>query len=251
MIGTGDLAAIASELAPTGTLRVAMNLVNTVLVREHPRSGALDGIAVDLARVLARRLGVPLLLVTYHGAGTVMEAAGTGAWDVAFLAIEPARAARALFTEPYLLIAGGYAVAADSPLRSADEADRPGARVVVGAGSAYDLYLTRTLRHASLVRAPAAGSAVTDRFLAGGLDAVAGLAPMLAAFVEGRPDLRLLEGSFMRIRQAICTAPERVAGHRYLQGFVEEMKRSGGIARALRLRDSREAVVAPPGPGTR
>jgi polar amino acid transport system substrate-binding protein len=246
----GDLPAVRGDLAPTGTLRAAINLVNTVLVREHPRSGVLDGIAVDLARVLARRLGVRLTLVTFHGAATVMEAAGTGAWDVAFLAIEPARAAHVAFTDPYLLIAGGYVVEGDSPLRTADEVDRPGARVAVGAGSAYDLYLTRTLQHASLVRAPAAGSAVTDLFLAGGLDVVAGLRPMLATFVARRPALRLLDGSFMTIRQAMCTAPGRAAGHRYLQGFIEEMKRSGGLARALRLRDQREAVVAPPGPGT-
>lgn len=246
---SGDLASVRSDLAPTGTLRAAMNLVNTVLVRKHPRSEALDGIAVDLARMLARRLGVPLALVTFHGAATVMEAAG--AWDVAFLAIDPARAARVAFTEPYLLIAGGYAVAGDSPLRTVAEVDHPGARIAVGAGSAYDLYLTRTLRHASLVRAPAAGSAVTDLFLAGGLDAVAGLQPTLAAFVEQRPTLRLLEGRFMTIRQAMCTAPERTAGHRYLQAFIEEMKRSGSLARALRLRGGREAVVAPPGPGTR
>lgn len=246
-----SLTSVRSDLAPTGTLRAAMNLVNTVLVRKHPRSGVLDGIAVDLARVLARRLGVPLTLVTFHGASTVMEAAEGGVWDVAFLAIDPARAAQVVFTEPYLLIAGGYAVAGDSPLRTAAEVDRPGARIVVGAGSAYDLYLTRTLRHASLVRAPAAGSAVTDLFLAGGLDAVAGLRPMLAAFVEQRPTLRLLDGSFMTIQQAICTPPGRAAGHRYLQAFVEEMKRSGGVVvRALRIRGQREAVVAPPGPGT-
>lgn len=246
---TGDRSTVLGDLAPTGALRAAINLVNTVLARKHPGTGALDGVAVDLARVLARRLGVPLELVAFHGAGVVMEAAATGAWDVAFLAIEPARAARVAFTEPYLLIEGGYAVPGGSPLRTVGEVDRPGARIAVGAGSAYDLYLTRTLRHASLVPAPAAGTAVLDRFLAGGLDALAGLKPMLAALVERRPDLRLLDGSFTTIRQAICTAKVHAAGHRYLQGFVEEMKRSGVVARALRQRDPREAVVAPPGPG--
>jgi polar amino acid transport system substrate-binding protein len=245
----GERSAVLGELAPTGALRAAINLVNTVLARRHPTTQALDGVAVDLARVLARRLGVPLELVAFHGAGTVMEAAATGAWDVAFLAIEPARAARVAFTEPYLLIEGGYAVPGDSPLEAIADVDRPGARITVGTGSAYDLYLTRTLRHATLVRAPAAGTAVTDLFLAGGSDAVAGVKPMLAAFVERRPTLRLLGGSFMTIRQAICTAKAHVAGHRYLQGFVEEMKRSGVVARALRQRDPREAVVAPPGPG--
>lgn len=225
--------------------------MNAVIARQHPTTGALGGVTVDLARALARRLRVPLELVVFHGAGTVMAAAGTGAWDVAFLAIEPARAARVAFTDPYLLIEGGYAVPAGSPLWTVADVDRPGARIAVGAGSAYDLYLTRTLQRATLVRAPAAGTAVTDRFLADRLDAVAGLLPALAALVKRRPTLRLLDGSFMSIRQAMCTAAGRDAGHRYLQDFIDEMKRSGFVARALRHRDPREAVVAPPGPGTR
>jgi polar amino acid transport system substrate-binding protein len=248
---TRDLSPILKDLAPAGTLRAALNLVNTVVARRHPATGALGGVSVDLARELARRLGVPLVLVVFHGAGTMMEAAGAGAWDVAFLAIEPVRAARVAFTEPYVLIEGGYVVPSASPLHAATHVDRPGVRIAVGKGSAYDLYLTRTLQRAILVRAPAAGTAVTDRFVADRLEAMAGVKPALAAFVERRPTLRLLDGSFMTIRQAMCTAKGRDAGHRYLHDFVEEMKRSGFVARALQRSDQRQAVVAPPAPADR
>jgi len=227
---------VLSDLAPTGTLRAAINLANPVLAHKHPTTGTLGGITVNLARELARRLGVAVSLVVFHGAGTVVEAAGTGTWDVAFLAIEPVRAARVAFTAPYVLIEGGYVVPGGSPCVTAAEVDRAGARIAVGAGSAYDLYLTRTLQHATLVRAPAAGTAVADRFIADQLDAMAGVKPALAAFVAQQPDLRLVDGCFMEIRQAMCTAPGRDAGHRYLRDFVEEMKRSGFIARALRRR---------------
>ena len=231
----GGLAPVLADLAPAGTLRAAVNLANPVLARAHPATGALGGVAVELARELARRLGARLKLVVFHGAGTVVEAAGTGAWDVAFLAIDPARAARVAFTEPYLLIEGGYVVPAGSRLWKLADVDGPGVRVAVGAGSAYDLHLTRALRRATLVRAPAAGTAVLDGFLAEGLDVMAGVKPALAELVQSRPELRLrvLGGSFMTIRQAMCMAKHRAAGHRYLRAFVEDMKRSGGIARAL------------------
>jgi polar amino acid transport system substrate-binding protein len=241
---------VLSDLVPTGELRVAINLVNTVLAREHPTTGELGGVTVDLARELARRLGVPLELLVFHGAGTVVEAAGTGAWDVAFVAIEPVRAACVAFTAPYLLIEGGYVVPGDSPLMTIADVDREGARIAVGEGSAYDLYLTRTLQRATLVRAAAAETTVTDLFIADKLDAVAGVKPALAAFAERQPNLRLVDGSFMEIRQAMCTAKGRDTGHRYLRDFVEEMKRSGFVARALLRNDQHEAVVAPPDPGT-
>ena len=237
---------VVNDLAPTGTLRAAINLVNPVLAHAHPTTGALGGVSVDLARELARRLGVPLALAAFHGADTVVAAAGTGAWDVAFLAIEPARAARVAFTPPYVLIEGGYLVPGDSPIQTIAEVDRPGVRIAVGEGAAYDLYLTRTLRHATLVRAPAAGTAATDRFLADRLDAMAGIKPALAAIARRRPDLRLLDGSFMAIQQAMCTAHGRDAGHAYLCDFVEEMKRSEFVAEALRTHDQPEAAVAPP-----
>lgn len=236
---------VLGDLAPMGALRAAINLVNPVIARRDPGTGELGGVSVELAGELARRLGVPLELVVFHGAHSVVQAAGTGAWDVAFLAIEPARAARVAFTAPYVLIEGGYAVPAGSPIAAIADVDRAGTRIAVGDGSAYELYLTRTLQRATLVRAPAAGTAVLDRFLAERLEAMAGVKPGLAALVERRQDLRLVEGRFMEIRQAMCTANGRRAGLRYLRDFVRDMKRSGFVARALQHGGRHEAVVAP------
>lgn len=247
ILNTGTVAPeVLHDLAPTGKLRAAINLVNTVLVQKDPVTGELGGVTVDLARELARRLGVPAELVVFHGAGTVFEAAKTGVWDIAFLAIDPVRAAEVSFTAPYLIIEGGYVVPADSSLQAVTEVDRDGARIAVGGGSAYDLYLTRTLKKATLVRAPAAGTAVADRFASDKLEAMAGVKPALAAFVKSHPDLRLLDGRFMEIRQAVGTPKGHEAGDRYLRAFIEEMKRSGFVADALQRSHQPDAIVAPP-----
>lgn len=244
---TGTVPAeVLHDLAPTGKVRAAINLVNTVLAQQDPVTGELGGVTVDLARELARRLGVPAELVVFHGAGTVFEAATTGAWDIAFLAIDPVRAADVSFTAPYVIIEGGYVVPADSSLTTVTDVDRDGARIAVGEGSAYDLYLTRTLKRATLVRAPAAGTAVVDRFVADKLEAMAGVKPALAAFVGAHPNLRLMDGRFMDIRQAVCTPKGHEAGDRYLRTFMEEMKRSGFVADALQRSRQHDAIVAPP-----
>jgi polar amino acid transport system substrate-binding protein len=240
---------VLHDLAPTGKVRAALNLVNTVLVQKNTETGELGGVAVDLARELARRLGVPAELIEFHGAGTVFEAATKGAWDIAFLAIDPARAANVSFTAPYLIIEGGYVVPADSPLWTIADVDRDGARIAVGGGSAYDLYLTRTLKRATLVRASAAGTVVADRFIADKLEAMAGIKPALAEFVKSRPDLRLLDGRFMEIRQAVGTPKGHEAGDQYLRMFIEEMKRSGFVADALQRSRQFDAIVAPPEAG--
>jgi polar amino acid transport system substrate-binding protein len=237
---------VVKDLAPTGKLRAAINLVNAVLAQKDAATGEPKGITVDLARELARRLGLPVELVIFHGAGTVFAAAKTGAWDIAFFAIEPVRAAEVDFTAPYVIIEGGYVVPADSSLKTIADVDRPGIRIAVGQGSAYDLYLTRTLKHATLVRAPAAGTAVTDRFFADKLDVVAGVKPILVAFARNHPNLRVMDGSFMEIQQAMGTPKGRDAAARYLRGFVEEMKASGFVADALKRSNQPSATVAPP-----
>lgn len=240
---------VLHDLAPQGKLRAAINLVNTVLAQQDPVTGELGGVTVELARELARRLAVPVELIVFHGAGTVFEAATKGAWDIAFLANDPVRAANVSFTAPYLIIEGGYVVPADSPLMTVTDVDRGGARIVVGEGSAYDLYLTRTLKEATLVRVLAAGTAVADRFAADQLEAMAGVKPALAELVKARPSLRLLDGRFMEIRQAVGTPKGHEAGDRYLRTFIEEMKRSGFIADALRRSRQHDAIVAPPETG--
>jgi polar amino acid transport system substrate-binding protein len=233
------------SLVPTGTLRAAINLGNPVLARRE--GGELRGVSVDLARELAKRVVMPLQFVVYESAGAVVFAAAGQAWDVAFVAIDPARGREMLQTNPYLIIEGAYLVAADSPIRSNDEVDRPGVRIAVGKGSAYDLFLSRALKQAQIVYAPTS-PAVTDVFVAQKLDVAAGVRQQLEADAKRLPGLRVLDGRFMVIQQAMATLPGREAGLAYLNSFVEEMKSSGFVAQALAQHRIEGAQVAPPGP---
>lgn len=236
---------VLRDLAPQGRVRVAINFGNPVLAQKDPASGEPRGVSTDLARELGRQLGVPIEFVTYPGAGQVFDALASGAWDVCFLAIDPVRAAGIDFTAPYVLIEGTYLVPADSPLRAIDDVDRAGVRIAVGRGSAYDLFLSRALQHATLVRAATSAEALalfgTDR-----LEAAAGVRQPLVAFAKTRPDLRVMDGRFMAIEQAVGTPKGRSgAGLRYLREFVEKMKASGFVAEALRASGQTDATVAP------
>jgi polar amino acid transport system substrate-binding protein len=233
------------ELAPHGRVRAAINFGNPVLAQKDPVTSEPRGVSVDLAHELGQRLATPVELVLFDAAGKVSAAAAEDRWDVAFLAIDPERANEIAFTAPYVLIEGTYLVRADSPLRSIEDVDRPGIRVAVGNKSAYDLYLARTLRNAQLVRAPTSQAAI-ELFLSDRLDAVAGVRQPLKQVAAGRPDLRVLDGRFMAIEQAMGTPKRNVAGARYLRWFVEEMKASGFVAQSLLRSGQREATVAPP-----
>ena len=233
-----------SELAPTGKLRAAINFGNPVLAQRDQASGEPRGVSVDLAGELARRLGVPVELVTYNSAGKVFEALKTGAWDIAFLAIDPARATEIAFTAPYVIIEGIYLVPADSPLRRIQDIDREGVRVAVGNKSAYDLYLTRTLKRAQLVRVPTSAEAL-DVFLKDKLEAAAGVKQPILQFAKIHPNVRVIDGRFMVIEQAMGTPKGREAGLLYLREFIEEMKASGFVARGLEKSGQGDATVAP------
>jgi len=236
-----------SELAPTGKLRAAINFGNPVLAQKDPVSGEPRGVSVDLARELGRRLGVPVELVTFDAAGKVFDALKTDAWDIAFLAIDPARATEIAFTAPYVVIEGTYLVLADSPLHTIEDVDRDGVRVAVGNKSAYDLYLTRTLKRAKLVRVPTSPEAI-DVFLKDKLEAAAGVKQPLLQFAKTHPNVRVMDGRFMAIEQAMGTAKGREAGARYLREFIEEMKASGFVARGLEKSGQGDATVAPRAP---
>jgi polar amino acid transport system substrate-binding protein len=237
---------VVKELAPTGKLRAALNFGNGVLVQGSPDDP--KGVTPDLARELAKRLGVPLQLIAYQAAGKVFEALKTGEWDVAFFAIEPVRAAEVDFTAPYVLIEGTYMVLKDSPLKVIADVDRPGVRIAVGVGSAYDLYLTRNLKNATLVRAKIGGGrAMIDLFLDEKLEAAAGVKQPLVEFARTDPRVRVMDGRFQVIEQAMGTPRGRTAGAKYLRGFVEEMKASGFVADALKRSNQPDAEVAPPG----
>jgi polar amino acid transport system substrate-binding protein len=239
--------AARSELAPNGQLRAAINFGNPILATKDASSGEPRGVSVDLSRELARRLGVPVQFVTYDAAGKVVEGLKSGAWDVAYVAIDPARAVDISYTAPYVLIEGAYLVSQDSPIRSNAEVDRDGVRIVVGAGSAYDLFLSRNLKHAKIVRAPTS-PAVTDMFVAQKLDVAAGVKQQLEADARRIPGLRMLEGRFMVINQAMGTPKGREAGAKYLREFIEEMKASGFVAQALARHRIEGASVAPKAP---
>lgn len=236
---------VVKDLAPTGKLRVAINFGNSVLAQKDPASGEPRGVSVDLARELGRRLAVPVELIGYDAAGKVFDALKTGAWDIAFLAIDPARATEIAFTAPYVVIEGTYVVPADSPLRSIGDVDREGVRVAVGNKSAYDLYLTRTLKRAQLIRVPTSPAAI-DLFMKDRLEVVAGVKQPLVEFAKGNPALRVMDGRFMAIEQAMGTPRGRETGARYLREFIEEMKASGFVAAGLRRSGQPDATVAPP-----
>src|SRR4029079_12327107 len=184
---------------------------NPILATRDPATGEARGTSVDLARELGRRLGVPVELVLYPSAGKVVEALSSSAWDVAFVAIDPARAVDMEFTAPYVIIEGAYLVPRDSSIRSNADVDRDGVRVVVGAGSAYDLYLSRELKRAQLVRAPTSPP-VVDTTVAPHAEVAAGVKQQLESDAKRVPGVRLLDGRFMVIEQAMGTPPPRPAG---------------------------------------
>ena len=230
---------VVKQLAPNGKLRAAINLGNPVLAQGTP--DAPRGVTVDLARELARRTGLALELVPFSAAGKVFEALQAGAWDVAFLAIEPVRAAEIAFTAPYVIIEGVYLVPKDSELKTIADVDRPGVRIGVNKNSAYDLYLTRTLEHAQLVR----GEDGVRLFVDQKLEAAAGVKQPIAAYAQKHPEVRVMDGRFMEIRQAMGTPRSRAAAAAYLRTFIEEMKASGFVADALKRSSQLDAVVAP------
>jgi polar amino acid transport system substrate-binding protein len=237
-------AAARKDLAPTGTLRAAINLGNPVLAQKDPATGEAGGVSVDIARELGRRLDAAVDLVMFDAAGKVFEALKTGAWDVAFLAIDLKRATEIDFTAPYVIIEGGYLVPADSPLRTIGDVDRPGVRIAVGNGSAYELYLSRTIKHAEIVRAPT-GREATATFLRDKLEVLAGVKSPLQKFAKTRADVRVMDGRFMVIEQAMGVPKGRDAGIRYLRAMIEDLKSSGFVASGLERTGQRDAKVAP------
>ncbi|WP_406048103.1 transporter substrate-binding domain-containing protein [Kribbella sp. NBC_00889] len=232
---------VRADLAPTGALRASINLGNPVLAQGTPEQPG--GVTVDIAREIGRRLEVPMELLCFDAARKSFEAMATGQADICFLAVDPARATEVAFTAPYVVIEGVFAVPRDSALTTVDEVDSPGVRIGVKQGSAYDLYLTRELRNATVVR----GNEGVDVFLAEGLEAAAGIRQPIARFVAATPEVRLIDQRFMEIRQAVGTTkdrrPETVA---FLHDLVEELKANGFVADSLLRSGQPDASVAPP-----
>ncbi len=237
--------AVTAAFTPTGVLRASINLGNPILAHAGPDE-APGGVSVDLAQALAKRLGVPLELVVFKTAGQSVEAVTQDKADVGFFAVDPVRGAGIGFSAPYVLIEGCYMVRNDSPLLRNEDVDRAGTRVVVGAGSAYDLHLTRELKAATIVRAPSS-PAVVDVFVEQRADVAAGVKQQLQADAMRHPGHRLLPGRFMVIQQAMgCPKGRGEAVRAFLAAFVEDMKADGFVAAALKRHGIEGASVAPP-----
>jgi polar amino acid transport system substrate-binding protein len=238
---------VTKELAPTGKLRVGINLGNAVLAQKDAASGELKGVTVDLARELGRRTGLPVELTEFQAAGKTFEAMNAGQIDVAFFANEPQRAAEVDFTPAYVHIEGTYMVWQDSPLKKVEDVDRPGVRIASGRASAYTLYLKRNIKQATLVEASAGGGrAMIELFLNDRLEAAAGVKQQLQAYAKNDPSVRVMDGHFMIVRQAMGLPKGRPKAQAYLHGFIEEMKRSGFVAEGLKRSNQPDAAVAPP-----
>jgi len=239
---TQSLGAVRAELAPTGALRAGLNRSNFLLVAKDSPAENPRGVAVDMARELARRLDVAVGFLNFESPGKMADAVKT--WDVAFLGAEPARAGEIDFTPAYVEIEATYLVPPGSTLKSIDDVDRAGVRISVSNRSAYDLYLSRALKHAELVRADGLDASF-DRFVADKLDALAGLRPRLILDVGRVPGARILDGRFTAIQQAIGTPKGRPAGAQYLREFVAEVKASGFVAELIERHGARGLSVAP------
>ncbi len=236
--------AVRSELAPTGKLRVGINMSNFLLTAKDPATGEPRGIAVDLGRELGKRLGVPVEIIPYPNPGALADAAKTGVWDVGFLGAEPQRANEIDFTAAYVEIEATYLVPPGSKLKTVAEVDRKGVRIVVPEKSAYELFLTRSLKQAELTRVKGADTAF-QRFVADKFDALAGLKPRLVTDTGNLPGSRILDGNFTAVQQAVGTPKGRAAGSRYLGEFVEDIKATGLVARTIEKNGVRGLTVAP------
>jgi polar amino acid transport system substrate-binding protein len=236
--------AARADLTPTGKLRVGINLGNFLLTAKDPATGEPRGIAVDLGRELGRRLGAPVEIVGYPTPGELADAATSGVWDVGFLGAEPHRAKEISFTAAYVEIEATYLVPPGSPLLTIADVDREGVRIAVPEKSAYELYLSRTLKHAQLARTKG-GDAAFKLLVGDKLDALAGLKPRLVKDHANLPGSRILDGRFTAVQQAIGIPKGRDAGANYLRAFVEDIKESGLVARTIDENGVRGLSVAP------
>jgi polar amino acid transport system substrate-binding protein len=238
---------IVSQLAPTGVLRAAINMGNFLLVTGKSAAGDPEGVAPDMARAIAERLGVAVSYLPYARPGELADAAGTDIWDIGLIGAEPQRAEKIAFSPAYVEIEATYLVPAGSPLGSIDEVDRPGVRIAVTARSAYDLWLARNIKQAQIVRSEGGGDVAFRQFVGDKMEALAGLRPGLLAYRDQLPGSRILDGQFTAVQQAVGTAHKNAAGAAFLRDFVEEAKRTGLVARLIERHGvTGRLSVAPP-----
>jgi polar amino acid transport system substrate-binding protein len=237
---------LAAELAPHGVLRAGINMSNFLLVTGRSAAGDPEGVSPSMARAIADRLGVPIKYVPFPKPGELADAVDSDTWDIGLIGAEPARAEKIAFTAAYAEIEATYLVPAGSPITAIAEVDRPGMRIAVSARSAYDLWLERNIKHATLIRSDGLAGAV-EKFQRDGLEALAGLRPALLTDVQKIPGARILDGQFTAVQQAIGTPRKNVEGAKFLRAFVEEAKASGLVAGFIERHKVKGLSVAPPG----
>ncbi len=236
---------IIAELAPSGVLRAGINMANFLLVTGSSPTGDPEGVAPDMAREIAARLGVPVAYVPFASPGELADAAGGEVWDIGLIGAEPARAEKIVFTAAYVEIEATYMVPENSPLTTIEDVDKAGVRIAVTARSAYDLWLSRNIDNAELVRSTSLDAAFLQ-FVDEKLDALAGLRPRLMSDIARLPGARILDGQFTAVQQAVGTTRGNQAGAAFLSEFVEEAKASGFVASLIERHNVRGLSVAPP-----
>ncbi len=227
-----DLETVRAELVEPGVLNAGVNLGNILLVTGKSPSGAPEGISPDMAKAIAERLGVPVNYNTYATPGAVADAIGRNEWDIGLIAAEPKRAETIAFCSAYVEIEATYLVAEGAPLRTIDDVDKPGVRIAVSNRAAYDLYLSRTLQHATLHRAEGLPAAF-ELFKAEKLDALAGLVPALKENAESLPGSRLIPGRYTTVNQAIGTRPQATALNAFVEAFLQDAIHSGLVQQLI------------------
>ncbi|CAN7546867.1 transporter substrate-binding domain-containing protein [Pararhizobium sp. LjRoot255] len=223
---TDEIARSRAALLPKGYLRAAVNLANVALVRGDPATGKFEGVSVELARDLSKRLGCRVEFVTYPSAAKILEKVDQDEWDIAFLAADPAREDRLLFSPAYALIEGTLVVREESPYRSFSDIDMEGVKVCVTRNAAYDLHLARRLAHAQLVHASTPPKSL-DLFVNGNHEASAGIKQALERFVSEHEGFRILVEPFLIIRQTIAVSCSHSSAGLLVRAFVEDALQQG------------------------
>jgi polar amino acid transport system substrate-binding protein len=235
---------IVAELAPTGVLRAGINMSNFLLVTSKDSAGNPQGVAADMAAEIASRLGVPVRYVPFERPSKLADAAATNTWDIGLIGAEPARAEKIAFTPAYCEIEATYLVQPNSHCETVSDVDRPGARIAVRRGAAYELWLTANIKHAAILRSEAADGPF-KQFVAEKLEAYAALRPQLLEDVKKLPGAKILPGNFATVQQAIGTEKKNAAGAAFLRDFVAEAKSSGLVARLIEKHHVAGLSVAP------
>lgn len=238
--------AARAELAPMGKLRVGLILSNQVLVTKDTGTGELRGVTVNLGKALAQRLGVPFEPVGYANPAALVKSFGADEWDIAFLAFDPARAQQVDFSPPYMEVDNTYLVTAKSKVGTVELADQAGVTIAVPERSAPDLFLSRNLKSAKVMRVPGGADAAIEALNSGKADAYAENAHMLSLYADRLPGARVLEGRYTVIQHAVATPKGKLAASEYMKTFVEEAKADGTFAEAIRAAGLRRTRVAPP-----